>query len=222
MTFRLAIDGDDEEKLAWGEFVQAEFPEYEEFWLKSVVPLTERPAGIHFKPDSAVVAPFGVEDVVIAQLHYTMLRNLRRAYDVAVRTVPDEYGLTLALAFLVAAQDNAFELLERRRNRGTYDLWLETSSAKKTGQHARKAWQKSDQFPLQWIRDYRNKLLHGRVPPAVGGKLPTPRALATYADWRKVTSSVSLSDFEEPGKIGLAAWRDTTTYLRAAWRTHLL
>ncbi|HUF09488.1 MAG TPA: hypothetical protein VMO47_09220 [Rhodothermales bacterium] len=221
MSFRLAIDGDDEEKQAWSEFIQSEFPEYEQFWLKSVVPLTERPTGIHLKPDSALVAPFGVEDIAIAQLHYTLLRNLRRAYYSAIKSVPDEYGLTIALAFLVAAQDNAFELLERHRKRGVYDLWLETPG-KNTGQQARREWQKSEKPPLQWIRDYRNKLLHGRVPPAVGGKLPTPRALATYADWRKVTSSVSLSDFEEPGKIGLAAWRDTTTYLRAAWRTHLL
>lgn len=222
MTYRLAIDGDDEEKLAWGEFIQAQFPEYELFWVKSVVPLTERPAGIQVRSDSSLPAPFGAEDVVIAQLHYTVLRNLRRAYHATFRASPDDYALTLALAFIVAAQDNACELLERSRTRGVYDFWLESpTKGKKGGFEARKVWLSAPN-PLKWIREYRNKLLHGRVPPAVDGKLPSPTSIDKFVDWRSTSGAVATTDFALPQEIATAAWNETLTYFRTMWRTHLL
>lgn len=222
MTYRLAIDGDDEEKLAWGEFIQTQFPEYEQFWLKSIVPLTERPSGIQMRSDSSLPAPFGPEDIVIAQLHYTVLRNLRRAYNATFRASPDDYALTLALAFTVAAQDNACELLERNRSRGVYDFWLESpTKGKKAGLDARKVWL-STGHPLKWIRDYRNKVLHGRVPPAVDGKLPSPTKIDQYVDWRCATSVSATSDFDLPQAIAVTAWNETLAYFRTMWRTHLL
>jgi hypothetical protein len=220
--YRLAIDGDDEEKLAWGEFLQAQFPEYELFWQKAIVPLTERPLGIQLRDDPALPAPLGTEDIVIAQLHYTVLRNLRRAYHAAFRAEPDEYSLTLALAFVVAAQDNACELLERHRNRGVYDFWLERRSpGKKPGLDARAAWLQAP-HPLKWVRDYRNKMLHGRIPPAIEGKLPKPGAIDKYVDWRVAFKSGATADFESPQAVAAEAWKVTLEYFREMWRTHLL
>jgi hypothetical protein len=39
---RLATDGDDLERLYWPEFIRDEFPTFEKFWLRFVVPLTTR------------------------------------------------------------------------------------------------------------------------------------------------------------------------------------
>jgi hypothetical protein len=224
MAYRLEVDGDAEEAQAHQEFLRAEFPEYEQFWLKSVVPLTHRPAGIHFREDADLPPGATSEDVAISQLHYTVMRQLRRAFHVKAHAGDDEYRLSLVLSFLVALQDVAFELLERSRSRGKYDPWKEGRTRGKTdsGQDAREAWKKANKYPLQWVRDYRNKLLHGRTPPAIGKHLPKPTKLDTYADWRKASTSAALADFEEPGAIAERAWQETIVYLRGSWKAHLL
>ena len=48
---RLATNGDVLERQCWTDFVAKEFPGYEVFWYWYVVPLTNRPADIHFKTD---------------------------------------------------------------------------------------------------------------------------------------------------------------------------
>lgn len=82
----LAKDGDYIEKNYWDSFIEKEFPNYEAFWAKFVVPLTNRPTDIHFKPDSELITPSKTKEVVhqeicIAQLTYSVLRHLARAYD---------------------------------------------------------------------------------------------------------------------------------------------
>lgn len=236
MTFRLAIDGDSLEKAAWPLFVQFEFPSYERFWLKYVVPLTNRPANIHFK-DLATLAAAGKteEDVAIAQLHYTILKHLLAAHQIKQGQTVDDFGLFIGLSSLTGAQDVAFELLQRYTDPGKYDPWTESrpKATKKplSGEDARSKWKKDHYYPLQSIRDYRNKLIHGRIPPAIvdpgGVRLPAISVVDRYCDWRSVTDparviSIPSGDFEYASKILETAWNETLHYLEASWQQHLL
>jgi len=82
-TYRLAIDGDNLEKHYWGQFIQDQFPSYEVFWLKFIVPLTNRPTDIHFKNNSELSKIEKSEsDVCIAQLNYSILRHLIRCFEI--------------------------------------------------------------------------------------------------------------------------------------------
>ena len=38
------------EQNAWRDFVATDWPSYETYWIRSVVPLTKRPLGITFRP----------------------------------------------------------------------------------------------------------------------------------------------------------------------------
>ncbi len=236
LTHRLAIDGDDYEKLAWGQFLQTEFPSYELFWLKHVVPLTNRPKDIHSKDDTALAAiGKNAEDLAIAQLHYTVLRHLIGAQKLRQTGEIDDFGLFVGLSCLCAAQDVAFELLQRYTKRGNYDPWLERSPAGKrknrrlAGQDAQNDWQNTNKPPLTVIRDYRNKLMHGRIPPATrdagGLRLPGMNVVRNYCDWRLVTDPINPpppGDFEYTNVIFRQAWQQTVAYFESMWQKHLL
>lgn len=234
MSYRLAIDGDPREKTAWSLFLQVEFPSYERFWLKHVVPLTTRPFGIHFKDDASLASSGKTqEDLAIAQLHYTLLKHLLGAHQARQAQAFDEFTLFVGLSSLYGAQDVAFELLQRYTNPGKYAPWAESrrkSRPSLSGQDAREHWQKANGYPLQDIREYRNKLIHGRTPPALfdagGIRLPAIVAVDKYCDWRTVTdpskvSAIPASDFEYAQVILQRAWSATVQYLEAMWQTHL-
>jgi len=233
-SYSVAIDGDSREKVAWSLFIQSEFPSYDCFWLKHVVPLTKRPASIHLK-DDATLAREGktAEDVAIAQLHYTVLKHLLGAQKAKQAQTVDEFTLFIGLSCLTGAQDVAFELLQRYTNRGKYDPWTESRAPKGrlSGHDAQDNWKKTNNYPLQDVRDYRNKLIHGRTPPAIvdpaGVRLPAIHAVDKYCDWRLVTdpakaTSVPPGDFEYASLILATAWDQTIQYLEAAWQKHLL
>ena len=235
MTYRLAIDGDGHEKKAWSLFVQSEFPSYESFWLRHVVPLTNRPAGIHFKDTAALTAEGKVdEDITIAQLHYTVLKHLLAVHQIKNAQSVDDLGLLVGLSCLTGAQDVAFELLERYTNRGKYNPWLEsrTKGVKElSGQDAQDNWKRFDSYPLQHIRDYRNKLMHGRTPPAIidalGVRVPAISVVDKYCDWRNVTdptkaSAIPPTDFAYAVTILESGWTETLRYLEAKWQQNLL
>jgi len=232
--YSLAIDGDDREKAAWSRFVQSEFSSYEQFWQKHVIPLTNRPTNIHFK-DEATLAAEGKsqEDIAIAQLHYTVLKHLLSADAQRNGQKVDEFVLLMGLSALYAAQDVAFELLQRYTNPGKYDPWLEkrTKNGPLSGQEAQSDWKKANGYPLQDVRDYRNKLMHGRTPPAImdasGLKLPAITTVDKYGDWRLVTdpanaSKIPMADFEYVASILWYAWWQTLDYFENNWRKYLL
>lgn len=88
-AFSIANDGDEWEKLYSEAFARERFPAYEDFWLRHVVPLTNRAATdrlstdlrIRFRTDAELAADGrGDEDVAIAQLHYTLLLHLGRVW----------------------------------------------------------------------------------------------------------------------------------------------
>jgi hypothetical protein len=232
MTTELARDGDSVEQYAWSRFVQAEFPAYERFWLSYVVPLTNRPRNIHFLKDADLSKMGkGPEDVATAQLHYTLLWHLVSAWDVRQGQTIGPTSAAFGLTSLVSAHDVAFEVLERMRMPGHYDPWQEGSrgATAPSGQDAQSEWKKRNKYPLQDIRDYRNKLAHGRVASMIVengmAKWPDQTKLNAYVDWRNVTDASNSTrvsaDFVPAVAILDWAWNGTLAYLRDMWRTNL-
>lgn len=225
-------DGDALEQKYWYEFISTEFPQYENFWVKSITPLTNRPQNVHFKSDTELAKISKTSnDICIAQLHYTLLTHLVVAYNLLQYKSPlvyeeFEYGIVK----LSAATDVADELLERFINPTTYDPWNENE-----GRRARKNWRKNHQ-KLQWLRNYRNRLLHGRVLPkiVINGsydRLRVPRfdKVDQYIDWRNLTNgsigkggSIRENDFDAPKNLLQHAWVEVLKYLRTDWQNELL
>lgn len=221
----LAQHGDAFEQHYWAQFLAVQFPSYERFWQNHVSPLTNRPSDIHFK-DAAALQAAGLSDTDIccAQLHYTILRHLARAFEVRRSAAIDLDALTDGLARLTGAQDVAFELLERKRTPSLYDAWLETGA--RSGKAARSAWQSANSYPLQDTRDYRNRLLHGRMTPTVLANdwwVPRIGREMAYVDWRLVTTGTAwqsqLGIDLVPCRVVLdEVWSKTIAYLEASWQ----
>jgi len=133
--------------------------------------------------------------------------------------------LVFGLSATVGAQDVAFELLERFRNKGSYDPWLgKKSGAVNGGREAQNAWKLHDNQPLQVIRDYRNNLIHGRTPPGFGGQYPKIGKESQYFDWRLVTAATNLptQDFSPATDIFDDAFNQTVGYFESKWQSELL
>jgi hypothetical protein len=227
--FSLATDGDYFECRYWALFIRDQFPSYEKFWLRFVVPLTNRPKDIHFKTDSELSAVGKTaSDVHTAQLNYSVLKHLARCFDV-LRLLKDSVGmeqqdlLLEGIVRLVGAQDNAFELLERFNNpQKNYTAFNENAS-----EQARRAWIRSSSNRLKPIRDYRNNIAHGLQFPSIadGKRLCYPEIgkEGKYFDWRLITaSSPSLEqykkDFISVLTILEGAWNETLGYLEGHWK----
>ena len=228
-TYRLAIDGDDLERYYWGLFIKDQFPSYEIFWLKFVVPLTNRPNDIHFKNNSELVKIGKSEsDICIAQLNYSIFRHLIRCFE--IRKIIDntsrinQLDLILeGMTRLVGCHDIAFELLERLANPADYKPFI-----MKSGKNAKEKWQKDNRYPLKLIRDYRNNLVHGRLPSSIidGSRLCLPAIgkESQYLDWRKTTDFNNpkrekyKKDFPHASDILENAWNETIGYLENNWK----
>ena len=237
MAYSLEKDGDTCEKIYCTKFIRGEFPSYETFWVKYVVPLTNRPNDIHAKTNSELAAIGKSEhDICISQLHYTVLRHLARVYEIRqhvfVGTEQIEQ-LIDGMVRITGAQDVAFELLERHTNPGVYDPWLDKANKgkQKGSREARSAWQNRANAPLQNLRDYRNHLVHGRVSPMIFVNdvlyVPAITKEKKYYDWRKVTvqpihPSLLGTDFSTPKAILDDAWNKTLKYFEQSWKKHLL
>ena len=223
-TYQLARDGDDLERQCWSAFLAVQWPSYERFWQRHVTPLTDRPTSIHFKSDADLAtAGFADRDLCCAQLHYTILRHLARVFQLRHASLVTLDVLIEGLARLTGAQDVAFELLERRREPTLYDAWTESA-----GKKARAKWQGDHGRPLQLVRDYRNQLIHGRLPPSVFTNEPyVPRMgrEAHYLDWRLLTvgpaweSQVGL-DLVPCSVVLEDGWYQTISHLEGEWAIH--
>jgi hypothetical protein len=230
----LQADGDDYERHYDPLFLHAEFPAYEQFWTQFAIPLTNRPNDIQFKTDAGLAASGRTpQDVCIAQLHYSVFRNLVRTFDVRGAAPLTVDLLCVGMSALVGAQDTAFDLLERFRHPAQYAPWLDkrrVPGGPLGSREATRAWQQHDNFPLQDIRDYRNNLTHGRIMPGIeiGGviRVPVIGREFDYLDWRRVTgvaaAALPMQDFEEPATILTDAWNRTIAYIQSKWATELL
>jgi hypothetical protein len=231
MSYSLQSNGDLIEQKFYPHIVQKGFPTYEVFWQKFVVPLTNRPTDIQFKSDTALTAiGKGHHELCIAQLHYTVLRQLGRTFDMMQGSNFSVDLLALGMSTLVGAQDCAFELLERYRNPSLYGPWADKKRGPGTpdgGREAQNKWKQTNGYPLQDIRDYRNNAVHGRTMPAIAlnGQAHTPRIgkELTYFDWRLVTATTTppIVDFDTPKNIMQDAFKRTVAYFETTWRAIL-
>lgn len=241
-TYTLERDGDPVEQKYWDRFLRDEFPSYETVWLNYVVPVTGRPDHSGFKSDEALAQiGLGPEDMCNAQLHYTTMTHLVRVFELkeTVGWLMDADQFLEALARLAAATDVADELLQRATNPGIYDPWNE-----KAGRAARGDWRSAHGFPLQDMRDYRNRLLHGYLLPyqavrqmdSVEGGVAVPverPALrfpkigreTDYLDWRTlmhVNVIVLHRDFAYAETIINEAWSATLAYFEREWQANFV
>ena len=229
-TYRLAIDGDNLEKHYWGQFIQDQFPSYEVFWLKFIVPLTNRPTDIHFKNNSELSKIEKSEsDVCIAQLNYSILRHLIRCFEIrkAINTSHwvNQFDLILeGMTSLVSCHDIAFELLDRLVNPSNYKAFDMKSSKKAKI----KRQDSNNNTALNLIRKYRDNLVHGRLPPSIIGErglcLPAIGKESEYLDWRKTTDFNNpkrekyKKDFPYASEIFECVWNETIIYLENSWK----
>lgn len=225
----LQNDGDSFEKYYYELFIRKDFPSYEKFWLKFVVPLTNRPKDIHFKSnDELEELGLGDQEICISQLHYSIVRHLARVSDIKTMQPLNINGLTEGMVRLVGAQDIVFELLERFLNLSAYDPWLPVGE--RGSKSARQAWQRRENYPLQDIRNYRNNLVHGRITSSIIDKdcyVPKIGLENKYFDWRLVTDNPRVreligTDFIASNELLEGAWNQTIGYIEENWIHYLL
>lgn len=230
-TYSLIPDGDRLEQTNYRLFIEREFPSYETFWINNIVSLTNRPADILFKTDAELsVGGKTQEDICIAQLHYTVLNHLARVYEFRQIKPLNFNQFTESIVRLSSATDVADELLGRYTNKGIADPWNETA-----GRNARNKW-RSAHKELQHIRDYRNKLVHGRIPPSIevttssGTEYHVVKIIRVknYIDWRKIFNVPESEwtkvavDFDSTNNILDFVWNEVLIYVEEMWQKHLL
>jgi hypothetical protein len=243
-TYTLATDGDILERRCAVSFLGECFPQYEAFWLERVVPLTRRPRGVGLKSDGELVADgFTRCDVANAQLHYTVLFHLSRAYD--IRTIAANHRDSLIEVFvrLGSATDVADELLQRVTSPSDVDS-ADSWGNYGTGLALRDKWRrpngrKGDPRPglerVDLVRHYRNELVHGGVPPCVTNQYtgvlyaPSLSQALTFRDWRTIADADGnpLRELLDDQLVPLSflfdeAWERVLTYLSQSWSEHLL
>jgi hypothetical protein len=239
MSYTLQKDGDDFEQQYWKEFLLSDFPNYEIYWSKHVAPLTNRPNDIHFKSSQQLTGDgYTADDVCKAQLHYTTFRHLVRTFEILKtlkarnpQSILDTDILAEGLFHIAAAQDVAFEFLQRVATPNQFDPWAPKKSVSITNQdssqEAQNKWKKDNNHPLQEIRDYRNHLTHGRISPSIQAPpkvlLPKIGKELSYLDWRLVTdwnsarATIAQGDFDTLEIILTDAWDKTVKYLNDEW-----
>lgn len=238
--YTLRSDGDPLEKRCDALFIARDFPSYEVFWQKFVTPISRRPIDTGFLTDFQLARELKTaQDVCIAQLHYSVLLHLARAYDLMQLEIPGSTELLFGLTALGGAQDAAFELLERFQHRHKYAAWprMKSGVLHDAGLDAQRNWRQSHGHPLESLRSYRDRLLHGRIPPGiavtdtagniVAYRLPRIGKESAYFDWRAVAPASTdpqppPDDFADAGTILTEAWTATTRYLEDSWKICLL
>lgn len=240
MKYGILNNGDVLEIKYWLAFMADQFPAYEVYWYHKIVPLTNRPRNIHFLK-SAELEERGIdpEEVCKAQLHYTTFKHLVRTFEIISELkissqVWDEVSvLGEGFYHLCAAQDVAFEFLQRCYFPGKYAVWKPKKEGKGVSEgsyEARRDYLKSNSYPLKDLRDYRNHLTHGQMVPSIGfkdGRVKVPkigRELA-HIDWRVISDGYDiedvLKDFDFVDNILEEAFMKTNSYLNDEWIKYL-
>lgn len=226
---KLEIDGDQLEKDYWDKFIRDKFPSYEPFWLKRVFVLRKE-GSIDYKSNAELAKDNkGEYNIDIAQLSYSVLRNLIQAWKILQKlegdpktTLKDIYVDQVDLMIegmtrLVGADDNISELLEKLSKPNSYKPFVRLSS-----RNARETWIKQrGTVEITEIRYYRNYLVHDTLPPHIlelnkRACFPKIGMQDKYRDWRSVTNgltSVTKDDFDPANRIFRSAWDATISYI---------
>ena len=220
-SYELASDGDALEQRAWKTFLAGDFPSYAAYWLRSVVPLTKRPRPGGFRPKAELYALGKTDqDVCLAQLNYTVLGHLDVAHQLMLRDPVGSVDFVHAMVRLSAAGDVAHEFLERLAHPTAYEPWIEDEGAK-----ARRAWRKTHR-ELEDIHNYRNRLLHGRLPMSVvdsatGAHWFPKLGRAIDLDWREITENFDSGrvrqNFDTANNVLADAWSEVVRYVESNW-----
>jgi hypothetical protein len=228
-TYTLIEHGDALEQTCYPLFLQAEFPSYETFWQREVVPLTNRPTNIFFKNEKELKAiGKGSTNICIAQLHYSVLNHLYATFRLKQIEKLNLDQFMEGIIRLCGAQDVAFDFLERCTNPTDYGAWVVSSkSTPKGSKEAHFKWQKDNEFPLQSIRNYRNILVHGRLLPSISGDdiyLPDIGKETSYLDWRIIMNNPEIprlvvQDFQTTKELLEYCWTFTIQYFEEQWQS---
>lgn len=233
--FRLVTDGDELERACWGPIVQRQFPSYERYWIRFVVPLTTRDTNRpnpRLKTDAelnAMTPPRTFLDVYRAELHYSVLWHLAAAYRLRHRpdiASPDFDRFAHALVRICSALDVADELLQRCQEpyHGATNPWNKAPEGRKAWRGAHK-----DAY-LAELQQYRNHLIHSgavmsivRVGTMRAGETLVPRVTRRqgYRDWRSlqgISATNRKRDFRAWDVVIDEAWSRAVHYLERQWR----
>jgi hypothetical protein len=226
---RLITDGDDFEKFYWNKFIKTLFPSYERFWVKFIVPMTNRPANIHLKPIEDL-AKDGKSDreIQYAQLHYTALRHLAYVYDLLANKEKFSFDILFeGFLRICSAQDVGFVLIQRIIEPTKYEPW----QGRSIGGDLIEAWKGENIFPeyIRNIRWYRNYLAHSQLMPTmIIDKIlyvPMIGKEKNYYDWRKIDSAEKAlevkNDFTNAHDLLNNAWVYTVKHLNDCWQNYL-
>lgn len=230
---KLTTDGDQFEKDFWPKFIEDKFPSYESFWLKYTFPLREN-GSINFKNEPKPELGKIDVNIHIAQLNYGVLRHLIRCYQIleSLKTTYRfrQYDLFIeGITRLVGALDNSDEILARLKWPNDY---TETSVEKIEGEarKARKRWRDDIKDPLQKIRNYRNRMIHGSPLSVIINDdqnksicLPEAGKENLYMDFRLITNGSQdfaryKNDFFPVLRILEKLWEETIKYIEEKWK----
>jgi len=217
------------EQRCWAAFLEREFPSYERFWLRFVVPVTTRDTdrqNPRLKTNAelkAMTPPRIFFDVYLAELNYSVLWHLSSAYDMRHRPGPPDTEFERFTYFIIricSALDVADELLERHQEGFTgSNPWGKAAER-------REVWRKANPDAyLQHLQRYRNQLIHSGAVMSIRNSNATlvPRIgrHRDYRDWRSlhgVSAAVRKRDFRPWERVADEAWLRTMRYLEQRWR----
>lgn len=230
---KLTTDGDQFEKDFWPKFIKDKFPSYESFWLKYTFPLREN-GSINFKNEpNPELGKIG-RNINIAQLNYGVLRHLIRCYQILelLKTAYHfgQYDLFIeGITRLVGTLDNSDEILARLKWSNEYTK-TSVEEIESEARKARKRWRDDIGDPLQKIRNYRNRVIHGSPLSVIIDSdanksicLPEVGKENLYMDFRLITNhsdkfSQYKNDFPPVLRILEGLWEETVKYVEEKWK----
>jgi len=224
--------GDQFEKDFWPKFIKDKFPSYESFWQKYTLPLRENES-INLKDEPAPELGIIDQNIHVVQLNYGVLRHLIRCFQIlkSLETTYHfgQYDLFIeGIGRLVGALDNGDEILARLK---WPTMWTKksTDEVRVDADKARKKWRDDMGDPLQKIRYYRNRIVHGSPLSVIYMEdsnksicLPEIGKESLYMDFRLVTNHTSQfdqykEDFFPVLRILEGMWEETIKYLEDSW-----
>jgi len=242
MNHKILKEGDDIEQKAFLLFASQKFPSYEVFWNKFVYSLTLRPTDICFKEDALLKRDFPAETIAlihericIAQLHYSTLKFMLSAFENIDKTSKNIEAFEYFFSCLFSALDISAELCARYGRFKNKPVSLDAFDPKAIykGKRLREKFTKKFNYPsnIQKIREYRNNLIHGRIPfsaktPTAGFRyFPSISKEKYFLDWREGFSYFQqgkTGDFEYSKDIAQKAFDIVINYLDDLWKRFLI